>query len=112
MIICFSLAMSIVISGITSNTDHRWQGTQTDLVVYSCSFRLHLLRESELLATLKYLPGSTCGGNERRQVVAYSLSVSTPPPIIQACAAVRCLLTVSRPKPSSRPISMYVRPWA
>ena len=63
--------MSIVISGITSNTDHRWQGTQTDLVVYSCSFRLHLLRESELLATLKYLPGPTCGGNERRQVVAY-----------------------------------------
>ena len=63
--------MSIVISGITSNTDHRRQGTQTYLVVYSCSCRLHLLPESELLATLKYLPGPTYGGNERRQVVAY-----------------------------------------
>ena len=110
MIICFSLAMSIVISGITSNTDHRWQGTQTDLVLYSCSFRLHLLRESELLATLKYLP-VLAGPNLRRQREKTSsgvltLSVSTPLAISQACAAARCLLTVSRPKPSSSPISM------
>ena len=31
---------------------------------------------------------------------------SAPPAISQASAATRCLLTVSRPKPSSRPISM------
>ena len=63
----------------------------------------------EIIATDSAI--ATAQHNQRRQRKktnsgVLTLSVSTPPAISQACAAARCLLTVSRPKPSSSPISM------
>ena len=63
--------MSIVISGIALHTDHRWQryadGSCGVFVLVPASPSTRIRTASNA----KYLPGPTCGGNKRRQVVAY-----------------------------------------
>lgn len=100
--------MSIVIFRIHID----WRSSQIDAMAHSFRFPILPL---EITATDSAIAAAQHNRRRQREKTSsgmLNLSISTPPPISQACAAARCLLTVSRPKPSSRPISMYVRPWA
>ena len=72
------------------------------------SFRIPIL-PLEITATDSAIAAAQHNRQRQREKTSsgvLTLSVSTPPAISQACAAARCFFTVSRPKPSSRPISM------